>query len=144
LARLKALYGVEWCLIDYLFLIKDLPGKDDDERTAFISRNLKDIAKDLDIIMLVINSMTKSGQDRKSGPTNTGLRGSGQVSYDADDVWFLTKSKNGNENLRVLTPTKARERDSLSFINILKIPGFPAFADVERKKLPEVPAWLQN
>jgi replicative DNA helicase len=130
-ARLKALYGIEWVIIDYLFLLKDLPGASEIERTNHCSQALKAIAKDLDLVVIAINSMNKAGMWSDSDPKNASLRGSGQVAYDADDIWFLLKDEK-NADLRWIYPTKARERDKLAKIGLVKLPGYPAFGDMRR------------
>jgi len=132
LSRLKITHGIEWALVDYLFLLNDLPGKSEIERTNFVSRELKSIAKSLDIILIAIHSMTKQqyGADASS-PTMGSLRGSAQVAYDADDIWFMTKDKN-EPNKRWIEPAKARERDTLKKIALIKVPGLPKFADAAR------------
>jgi replicative DNA helicase len=132
LSRLKSLYGIEWCMVDYLILLNDLPNEKEYERAAYCSRQLKAIAKDLDIVLIAINSMTKNGMGNEQ-PGMKDLRGGGQVSYDADDIWFLMddpQDKTGN--MRRLVPVKARERDHLEFIKLLKKPGFPAFGQAMR------------
>jgi replicative DNA helicase len=65
LMRLKT-EGVEWAVVDYLNLLSDRYGKDNNERQEYISRQLKSIAKDLNIALIVIQSVNKTGQ--MSGP----------------------------------------------------------------------------
>jgi replicative DNA helicase len=138
LVRLKAMYGVEWFLVDYLQLLKDRYGKNDHERISYISKALKDICKDLDLVGIAINSMTKSGMEAGM-PNLEDVRGSGQVSYDADVIVFLTehKPKTGeskNENMTTLTFAKFREDDPKRYIHLVRREGFPAFA--QEKKHP--------
>lgn len=132
LSRLKATNEIEWALIDYLFLLNDLPGQAEIERTNYCSRALKAIAKDLDIAVIAIHSMVKTGFN--GGAPNMGaLRGSAQVSYDADDIWMMTKDQKELAK-RWITPVKARERDKLERIALIKLPGYPAFGDVATQR----------
>jgi len=141
LARLKATRGIKWFVVDYLHLLAD--GKDtmgETERTAMCSRGLKNAAMSLNLSGIVINSMTKEGMN-SGKPTQTGMRGSGQVLHDADIITFLTKyppeglpgeriSPTDRDNVRVLWFAKGRELESdKKYIVMVKQPGFPSFAE---------------
>lgn len=147
LARLKAQHGIQWFVLDYLFLLKD-GGKDEIERTAAISAGLKRICRSLDLAGIVVHSMNKAGigaggqKGSEAGggiPGQDQLRGSGQVIYDADVITFLTQytadagpvGKENQKNVRVLWFSKGREiEDDKRFIMLVKRPSFPAFAEM--------------
>lgn len=132
LARLKQ-YGIRWCLIDYMPLLKDEPSLRDIERTALLSDRLHDIAKDLSISMLVISDMTKAGI---SGEVRgqAALAGNRRVSYNADQIVLLTKTQ--QDNIYLLKWEKFRDDDSGSAaIKLTRVPGFPVFAEVAEKRL---------
>lgn len=131
LSRLKVMHDIEWALVDYMFLLNDLPNKSEIERTNFVSRELKSIAKSLDIVLIAIHSMNKTQYQQEESPKMGTLRGSAQIAYDADDIWFMTKDKT-EPNKRWIEPAKARERDTLKRIAIVKIPGLPKFANCAR------------
>ena len=131
LARLKSLYGITWFVVDYLYLLNDRYGRDDYERIAYVSKALKNICKDLDLAGLAIHSMTKSGIG--AGEPNLGdLRGSGQLAYDADVIIFLVALKDNKSMVR-LSFQKFREDAPNRHIELVKVPGFPMFGNVERK-----------
>lgn len=88
LARLKERANIKWFMLDYMDLLKDVHGKDDIERTKWISTQIHDICKDLNLAGLVINAMTKAGMKENDG-SQTSLGGSGKIISDADQIIFL-------------------------------------------------------
>ena len=140
MARLKSTNKIKWFVVDYLHLLSDGITLGETERTALCSRGLKNAAMSLNLAGIVINSMTKAGMDSVA-PTQTGMRGSGQVLHDADIITFLTKypaagipnehvRPQDRENLRVLWFSKGRELEAdKKRITLVKQPGFPSFAE---------------
>lgn len=140
LARLKLTKGVKWFVFDYMLLANDAAGQDETERTAAISRGLKLVCRHLDLAGLTVHSMNKTGMEA-SLPNQGNLRGSGQVSYDADLICFLTEfkpmsetdtyiSKADTDNMRTLIFGKGRElEDPRKYIHMVKLPAYPAFGD---------------
>lgn len=125
LARLKDRAGIKWFLVDYLELLKDVYG-DDIERTKFISGQLKAICKDLNLCGITIQGMNKAGMQTGG---KAGVAGSVKIVYDADNIFILRKTE-GNGNLVRLEAEKLREGDgSGNFIDLVKLPGFPAFGE---------------
>lgn len=146
LARLKAQAGIEWFLVDYLYLFRDGDDRTETEKTTTISRSLKRICRELELAGTAVHSVNKAGMGggeedaRKSIPSNQNLRGSGQVVFDADIITFLTGYTAGHlvesipqsqqKNLRVLWITKGRElEDPQKYILLVQKPGFPRFAE---------------
>lgn len=129
LTRLKISADVKLVIVDYLDYLTDTAANEND-RSAHISRSLHNIAKDLDVAIVTINSMNKTGMDAQR-PTQSNLSGSGKVAYDADVIAFLTSHipENGGQpekNLRTLTYAKNRE-GAKTFIHLVKDDKFPAF-----------------
>jgi replicative DNA helicase len=148
LIRLKA-KGVDWFIVDYSVLLQDKVGRDNNEieRTDFITKALRQTAKDLDMAAIMVHTMNKkdmnSGfQDKRARtiPSLSSLRSSGQVPYHADIVMFMTKhipmndGEMEDENLRTLLFAKWREADSDRYFNLVKKPGLPAFGNAIRVK----------
>ncbi len=84
-------HGVELIIIDYLQLMKaggKFPNRE--QEIAEISRNLKIIAKELDIPIIALSQLSRSveqrGGDKK--PILSDLRESGQIEQDADMICF--------------------------------------------------------
>jgi len=124
LARMKD-KGIGWVIIDYLGLLKDDTGKDENERSAAISDRVHDIAKDLDLAVIAIHDMTKASvTGQVSG--QAGLAGSRRVMYNADMTAFLRKGK--DEEI-YLAWEKFREDSPKRRIRLEQKPGFPMFAE---------------
>lgn len=84
-----AKYGSIGCVIvDYLQLLTDPNGKDQFEKISNISTGLKRIAKDFKVPVIALSQLTKEAQGRKI--TMSDLRGSGQISQDADKIILLS------------------------------------------------------
>ena len=127
LARLKT-HGIGWALVDYMALLKDEGGKDDNERVGIISARLHDIAKDLDIAMVVISDMTKDAWGNDKG--QAGLAGSRKISYNSDMTALLKKTK--TDDIFNLEWVKYREDDPERVLPLRRVPGFPAYAEVRK------------
>ena len=150
LARLKDAYGIQWFIVDYLDLLADSYGRDDIERSAYISRQVHNICKDLDLAGLIVQSMNKAG----IASTNKGkhyLSGSAKVIFDADQIVFITKhqpafGEKEEPNVITLTWDKVREGDSNRFMHLVRVEGFPAFKNYlaeskGREKAPQHDHW---
>ena len=131
LSRLKALFGIEWCVLDYFYLLKDKYGRDDNERTAMMSRNLKDIASELDLWLLVIHSMNKTGIAGETGLA--ALKGSGQIAYDADVAMMMTEKTEGSNLVRIVFE-KFREDAELRGFNLARSKDFPTFGTPAKER----------
>lgn len=132
LARLKAQQQIEWFVVDYLYLLQDRYGKDDHERLAYISKSLKNICKDLDLSGLVIHSMTKSEMESNT-PSLAGMRGSGQIAYDADVAIYLLEDEQNKNNVKLYF-AKFREDTPDRYIRLARDNGFPAFKTIEKQQ----------
>ncbi len=91
--RLKYDYNVDMIMVDYLQLVK---GQENPERrdleVAYVSRNLKALAKDLDIPVVACAQLNRGVETRGSkdkGPQLADLRESGAIEQDADVVIFV-------------------------------------------------------
>lgn len=141
LARLKSQHGIQWFVVDYLYLMDAGQGRDEIERTALISKGIKQICKDLELAGVSVHSLTKAGMSGVPGMED--LRGSGQLSFDADLITFLTEFvpmggmipdeiQRNKENVRVLWFDKGRELENPKrYLYLVKRPGFPAFGEME-------------
>jgi replicative DNA helicase len=130
LSRLKQQNGCEWFILDYLDLLVDNFGKDRNEKSEYLSRQIHGICKDLDIAGLVIQSLNKGGYG--GTPRMSHLSGSAKISYDADSIAILSQDEN-TENVVNLIWEKQREADGNRALKLVKVAGFPAFAQLAKE-----------
>lgn len=124
LARLKAQFGVRWFVLDYAYLLKDGAGMNENDRTGYISSQMKSICRSLDLAGVVIHSLRKS----YGAPDIDDLRGSGQQGYDTDLLMFVSKTDDENTILCAFGKGRELERDKQTF-KLTTIPLYPAVAD---------------
>jgi replicative DNA helicase len=134
LARLRETYGIKWFVLDYLSLLKDTHGRDDIERTAWLSGEIHGICKDLNLAGLVIHSMNKQGVRENNG-SQADLAGSVRVIYDADQIIVMQRDKQ-YENQVNLVWSKFREGElPKGGMSLIKRAGLPAFANLVKPRL---------
>lgn len=120
-------------LVDYALLV-DAPGKDETERSAYISSTLKNMSgkDEIDAPFLAIESVVKSGMDGGT-PSKASMRGSGQQIHDADVVLYVLDHIPGegeDKRLDVATCIFAKVREPLSdkrIFNMIRGNGVPDF-----------------
>ena len=103
LSHEKDEHGIQQFVADYSLLIH-APGKDEIERTANTSREMKRLCNELDLAGILITSVNKAGMDTGSETiAKANVRGSGQQIHDADIIYILTKyhKTNGIEELSI-------------------------------------------
>jgi replicative DNA helicase len=134
LARLKARHGVQWFVLDYLYLMSDGDGKlQDTERTALLSRRIKSICQELNLAGITVNSVTKDGMDTGKASKKS-VRGSGEVVHAADVIGNLLPHQPEppaapQKNMRTFVFTKGRELEGLGYFHLVKFDKWPAFGD---------------
>ncbi len=91
-------YGIKFAVLDYIQLIKYSQGHQQlsrNEQTAEWSALLKDTAKRLDIPLLIISQLSRSGNKTREltppPPAGEALRDSGMLENDADAIIFIYK-----------------------------------------------------
>ena len=97
--RMKAEYGLELIIIDYLQLM--VPRQSNAslvEQVTEISRSLKGLARELDIPVLALSQLNRNVETRGGRPKLSDLRDSGSIEQDADVVMFIHREgKDNNE-----------------------------------------------
>ncbi len=92
--RLKRRVGLDLVVIDYLQQIQATAGGNRREQVEQISRDLKRMAKDLDVPVIVVSSLSRASQMRENKrPMLSDLRESGQIEFDADMVLFVHREE---------------------------------------------------
>ncbi len=92
--RLKAKHNIGFVIIDYLQLMSGLNEKHStrENEISKISRDLKGIAKELQIPIIALSQLSRKTEERKGEakmPQLSDLRESGAIEQDADMVMFL-------------------------------------------------------
>lgn len=92
--KLKREKGLDLVVIDYIGLMKsDTKTSDRQNEVAEISRQLKMLAKELNVPVIVLSQLNRSVEKRPDGkpgrPVLSDLRESGQIEQDADIVMFI-------------------------------------------------------
>ena len=94
--RMKKKYGIELIIVDYLQLMscRELARQGRQLETAAISSNLKAMAKELKIPVLVLSQLSRASEqrgDKSAKPKLSDLRDSGAIEQDADVVLLLRR-----------------------------------------------------
>jgi len=88
--KLKRTKGLDLIVVDYLQLIKSKEGKIRREQVEAVSRDLKVMAKELNVPVVVISSLSRANESRNDKrPILSDLRETGQMEFDADLIIFL-------------------------------------------------------
>ena len=100
--QVKLRYGLGMIVVDYLGLLRDRYGSNQNDRLGFITAALKSMAMEFQVPVLCASQLSRSleSQDDKR-PQLHDLRDSGNIEQDADVVLFLYREsyygKTGNE-----------------------------------------------
>lgn len=90
----KRKHQVSLIIIDYLQLIQGTnPKSQREEQVADISRNVKLLAKELEIPVILLAQLNRECEKENRAPRLTDLRESGAIEQDADIVTFLYTKK---------------------------------------------------
>ncbi len=101
--RLQAEHGVDVIIVDYLQLMQSsVGGKRNENRVqeiSEISRNLKALARELDVPVLALAQLSRAVESRQSKvPQLSDLRESGSLEQDADIVMFIYRDDVYNQD----------------------------------------------
>ncbi len=96
--RIKRKYGLDLVVIDYIQLMSSPSNKKSDNRQqeiSEISRNLKIMAKDVNVPVLALSQLSRAVETRRGRPQLSDLRESGAIEQDADIVAFIHRPDKG-------------------------------------------------
>ncbi len=99
--RLQSEHGLGSIAIDYLQLMEGRGHKENRvQEVSEISRNLKAIARELNVPVLALSQLSRSVEQRDSHvPRLSDLRESGSIEQDADVVMFIYREKQYSQDL---------------------------------------------
>jgi len=110
--------GVDLLIIDYLQLMRMPPGDNQSLRVANLTRNLKILAKDFQLPVLVLSQLSRESEKRTGSkrPILSDLRDSGAIEQDADIVIFVHR----DEMLGKTTDKSGRSLENITLIDVSK------------------------
>src|SRR5580692_4630650 len=145
--RLKNKHNVGFIIIDYLQLMSgagDNKNGNREQEISRISRDLKGLAKELQVPIVALSQLSRAVESRKEGekiPQLSDLRESGAIEQDADLVMFLyrpeyygiTANENGESNKGETHMKIAKHRngslDTVKLRALLHIQKFTEYGD---------------
>ncbi|MGA2462802.1 MAG: DnaB-like helicase C-terminal domain-containing protein [Thermodesulfobacteriota bacterium] len=111
--RFKEREGVQLVMLDYLQLMMETSKFQSRHlEISYVIRRIKEIAKELDIGIIVISSLSR-GIVEHSRPSSSHLKESGDIEYAADSIIFIWSPEEGDkefvsEDVRVIIVDKNR------------------------------------
>lgn len=115
--RLKAEHSIGLVVVDYLQLMKDPDyPRSREQEVASISRNLKAIAKEMEVPVIAMAQLNRRVEDRSDKrPQLADLRESGAIEQDADMVIFLhIKGENKENHISKIEVSIAKNRNGIT------------------------------
>ena len=113
--KIKNKHGLSLIVVDYLGLIDDQgnAGNSDNARISWLSRQIKLMAKDLDVPIILLSQLSRKCEERADKrPMLSDLRDSGAIEQDADAVIFSYRdgyyTKNHKDDMLELIVAKQR------------------------------------
>jgi replicative DNA helicase len=125
-------------VIDYLTLIQGSGRKERHLEVGEISRNLKRMARDLKVPILLLSQLSRGVEQRQNKrPMLSDLRDSGEIEQDADKILFLHRDDyydKETENKNIIEVITAKNRNgSVGTVQLAFIKEYNKFLNLERR-----------
>ena len=135
--RLKRQRGLSQIVVDYLQLMQGGNRENRQQEIAEISRNLKNLARELEVPVIAISQLNRNLESREDKRPRLGdLRESGSLEQDADVVMFIYRDEYYNEQSEkrgIAEVMVAKHRaGSTGPIDMTFMPEFTLFSDLGR------------
>jgi replicative DNA helicase len=100
--RIHGRHPLGFIMVDYLQLLSPTdPRVPREQQVAEASRGLKQLAKELDVPVLVLSQLNRSSEKETRTPRLSDLRESGSIEQDADVVLMLARPRDADEKFQV-------------------------------------------
>jgi replicative DNA helicase len=109
ISRIKALHGLDLVGLDYLNLLTDRDGDDDNRNTTAKAVRFRQTCREFDVSGVSVQSITKEGM-RAIVPTLADMSGPAEVGFSADNVFFMVQDADSKIDFTLL-PAKMRDSD---------------------------------
>ncbi len=137
--RLQRSRGLQLVVVDYLQLM-NAPGRSENrqQEIAEISRNLKNLARELHIPIIAVSQLNRALESREDKRPRLGdLRESGAIEQDADVVMFIYRHEyyhpEAQESLGIAEVNIAKHRSGATGrVEMTFLPEFTLFSDMGR------------
>lgn len=136
--RLKMQRGLDMVVVDYLQLMSaDGKVENRQNEVSEISRNLKSIAKELDVPIVALAQLSRAGAQRSDKrPILSDLRDSGAIEQDADVIMFLHREEYydpNTEDKNIAEVIVAKQRNGpLGTVKLAWLGQYTRFASLQQ------------
>ncbi len=136
--RLSRRPGLGLVIVDYLQLMQGTSGENRQQEIATISRNLKNLARELHVPVIALSQLNRSLESREDKRPRLGdLRESGAIEQDADVVMFIYRHEyyhpEAIETKGMAEVVIAKHRQgAVGKVDMTFLPEFTLFADMGR------------
>lgn len=97
--RIKNKRGLDLIVIDYIQLLRATEGDNEISKLGYISRDLRALAKELDVCILVLSQLNRNIESRSDKrPMMSDLKQSGSLEQDANMIIFIDRPERYDED----------------------------------------------
>lgn len=141
--RIKAEHGLDLVLVDYLQLMHSSRNDSRELEISDISRNLKALAKELNIPVIALSQLNRKNEERTDKrPQLSDLRESGAIEQDADLIMFIHRQDYYNKSKPDAVKTGIAEiiiskhrNGPTGVVNLAFVDRYTAFEELDRSAL---------